>query len=287
MLRLGPARSLFIYYTGTMPFVLGLLYFWADMSQNAFSEAYCAVAALGLAIGFVWMKCWQTVFTIHVRSQISGIPERSWSAGRVIHMGVTQTVIHSSGLFLMPVALVLGFPFAWCYAFYQNVSAQDDGEIRDTKEMCRMAWEQAKCQPLQNHMMLLIFALLSIYVFLNLGIALLLLPTLLKKFFGIETLFTMSGHSVLNTTFLSVTCGMSYLCMDPLVKTVYTLRCFYGSSLGSGDDLKAELKSGEGRGDIRIGIHSGRVVGVKKYIWSFQHNVCPVCSSAFRRSRTA
>src|SRR5262249_53292125 len=31
------------------------------------------------------------------------------------------------------------------------------------------------------------------------------------------------------------------LCVDPLVKAVYTLRCFYGESLKTGADLKADL----------------------------------------------
>jgi uncharacterized membrane protein len=36
--------------------------------------------------------------------------------------------------------------------------------------------------------------------------------------------------------------GLTYLCVDPILKTLYTLRCFYGESLESGEDLKAELK---------------------------------------------
>jgi hypothetical protein len=55
-------------------------------------------------------------------------------------------------------------------------------------------------------------------------------------------MFTLSGIHVINTTFWVVTIGMAYLCMNPLVKTVYVLRCFYGAALKSGDDLKTELK---------------------------------------------
>jgi hypothetical protein len=34
---------------------------------------------------------------------------------------------------------------------------------------------------------------------------------------------------------------MTYLCLDPFIKTVYVLRCFYGSALKSGEDLKKEF----------------------------------------------
>ena len=83
----------------------------------------------------------------------------------------------------------------------------------------------------------------GVFVFLNLAIGIFLVPQMLKKFLGIESVFTISGWSMLNTTFLTTTFGMAYLCMDPLVKTVYALRCFYGASLKTGRDLKTELKA--------------------------------------------
>jgi len=46
---------------------------------------------------------------------------------------------------------------------------------------------------------------------------------------------------ILNTTFWIAMLGMTYLCLDPFIKTVYVLRCFYGSALKSGEDLKKEL----------------------------------------------
>src|SRR5207302_1722821 len=45
-----------------------------------------------------------------------------------------------------------------------------------------------------------------------------------------------------NSTFFAAMFGLTYLCADPLLKAIYTLRCFYGESLRSGEDLKAELK---------------------------------------------
>jgi hypothetical protein len=46
----------------------------------------------------------------------------------------------------------------------------------------------------------------------------------------------------LNTTFFAVIFSLTYLCVDPIVKAVYALRCFYGESLESGEDLKTELR---------------------------------------------
>jgi len=49
-------------------------------------------------------------------------------------------------------------------------------------------------------------------------------------------------HLFLNTTFWIVALGIAYLLLDPIIKTTYALRCFYGSALESGEDLGSELR---------------------------------------------
>ena len=243
LLRLSPLRLLFSYYIGSLPFVLGLLYFWADMSRNAFASKYCAVTSLGLAMLFVWMKCWHGVFAQNIISHMAGEPMPRRSLVSIGRLTATQTIIQASGLFVLPLALIMAIPFAWSYALYQNVSAQGDGDGHGIKTVFKRSWHHAKLWPGQNHILLLIFSMFGVFVFLNLAIGIFLIPQMLKKFLGIETVFTISGWSMLNTTFLATTFGMAYLCMDPLVKTVYAIRCFYGASLRTGKDLKTELKA--------------------------------------------
>jgi hypothetical protein len=88
-------------------------------------------------------------------------------------------------------------------------------------------------------------------IFLNISFAAFIIPQMVKTLFGIESIFTLSGmRMILNTTFWIAMLGITYLCLDPFIKTVYVLRCFYGSALKSGEDLKKELH--------------GLVTGVKK-----------------------
>jgi len=49
ILRAAPGALLTVYYIGSVPFVLGLLYFWADMSRSAKAYEHGAMAALGLS----------------------------------------------------------------------------------------------------------------------------------------------------------------------------------------------------------------------------------------------
>lgn len=243
LLRLSPVSILTPYYLGSLPFILGFLYFWADMSRGVSNDGYCAVAALGLAVLFIWMKCWQAVFASQLRNRVSGKISSRRTLRQILRLITTQTIIHPWGLPLLPLAILTAFPFAWIYAFFQNVSILGDGEIDEVKTVFKKSWHQAKLWPMQNHILLSILSFFGIFVFLNVAVAILFLPYLLKMLLGVETLFTQSIRSLLNTTFLATSCAVTYLCIDPLIKTVYVLRCFYGDSLRSGADLRMELKS--------------------------------------------
>src|SRR5438093_9140038 len=71
-LRTAPGGALAAYYFGSLPFVLGLLYFWADMSRSPFARQHVVEAALGVSLLFLWMKCWQVIFARLLRAHLGG-----------------------------------------------------------------------------------------------------------------------------------------------------------------------------------------------------------------------
>ena len=242
-LRLAPIGLLFSYYVGTLPFVLGLLFFWADMSRSGIAAEHLSVGALGVAVLFIWMKCWHAIFGNQIQSVLYGTERypRSWT--RRFSTVACQTLIHATGLFVLPLAAILVVPFGWCYAFYQNTTVLANQDTNDFRETFKRAWQQAKLWPLQNHILLSILLLFALAVLFNVSIAIFILPYLLKKFTGLETVFTLSGLHALNTTFVASALAISYLCLDPLIKTAYALRCYYGEALTSGADLRTDLKN--------------------------------------------
>ncbi len=242
LLRKAPLFLLSSYYIGALPFILGLFYFWADMSRSADAQSYQAIASLGMALLYIWMKCWHVVFAARVKMHISGQPVPGWSLQRILPLVTMQTLIHATAFIILPLAALVAIPFGWCYAFYQNITAEALTEADGLKALCKKAWFQAKLWPRQNHMLLAIFFIFGIVVLLNVASAIYILPHFLKKYIGIESIFTLSGSHFINTTFWVVTLGISYLCMNPLIKTVYVLRCFYGAAITSADDLRTELK---------------------------------------------
>jgi hypothetical protein len=242
LLRTAPAATLAAYYTGAIPFILGLLFFWADMSRSAFANQHLAESALGVGALFVWMKFWQAIFARRIRAHIAVEPPAQMNFRRVLNLMVAQTVLQPLGLFVIPLSMVPAIPFSWVYAFYQNVTALADGDDIGTSGLFKKSWRQATLWPRQNHLVLLIMLAFGFYIFLNWATVCLTLPGLFKMLFGVESTFSKSPYAMLNTTFFAGMFSLTYLCVDPILKTIYSLRCFYGEALQTGEDLKAELK---------------------------------------------
>jgi len=240
LLRAAPAAALAYYYVGTLPFILGLLYFWADMSRSAFALQHLAESALGLTLLFLWMKCCQAMFVRRLRASFGGLPRLTFA--RCGRLCIAQVALQPTGLFLLPLALVPVFTFGWAYSFYQDVTVLADGEPEPLRRLISRAGRQSSLWYKQNLSLLAIFAGFGLFVFLNWTTVGLALPALVKMIFGLESMFTRAGFGAVNTTFFAVMLGLTYACVDPILKIVYALRCFYGESLRSGADLRFELK---------------------------------------------
>ena len=279
------ASLLVPYYFGSLPFILGLLYFWTDMSTGADSWRHCAEGSWGLTLLFIWMKTWQSLYTRRLFGRVRGETSPGWGLRRTLGTAATQTALQPWGILILPIAFIILLPFPQACAFFQNVSLIGSGDEDDLRAVVKKSWRQASLWPMQNTLILWLtspfllgFAAFFIFVLvpvsssfnpeasvpflfiiaalvaiplcpfgmvtaLNIGMAVLLLPWLLKTLFDIETIFSISGTHVMNNTFFAIVCGLSYLCLDPLLKACYCLRCFYGESLQTGEDLKVELRS--------------------------------------------
>ena len=285
LVRTAPSHLLLCYYVGTLPYVLALLYFWADMSRRGDARTRCAEGALLVAALFLWMKCWHTIFAQGLLARLCGAPSPKWTLPRAARMVVNQIAIQPTALVALPLSILALLPFAWLHAFYHNMTALDSGEAGGLRPVMRRAWAQAKLWPRQNHtviwlispallvvaaaMFVAVFPVMQVVSpdwvgnFLNLYaciVALILVPlsplgvlmtanfaflmvavpSLLKSLLGLETTLIVPP---LNSTLLAAACSLTFVCMDPFMKAVYVLRCFYGESLATGEDLRAELRS--------------------------------------------
>jgi len=238
----GPAVIL-LYYLGSIPFVLGALFFASSMIRSPTADEHCAAGAFGVALLFLWMKLCQSVFAGRLRAVLTESSPEKYGTGTLVSVFVSQTCIHATGLFLLPISALIAFPLAWVLAFYQSATAAPVSEQTSLKRLTTYAAREAALWPMQNHVILTAFSALSLFVFVNVCTGILALPWLMKTLFGIDSAFSLNTATFLNTTFVMVVLCITYLLVDPLFKAVHVMRSFYGSSKTSGIDLQMKLRA--------------------------------------------
>lgn len=241
LLRSAPIAAWAWYLIGVIPFLLALLYFWTDMSWSPEARSACAIEAAGVAIAFVWMEWMQALFARALRQHLRIGTAPPLRRGELWLLLVSQAAIQPSKLFVLPIAAIATLPFGWVHAFYESVTANFAGE-ENFRQLWGKAWRQARLWPRQNHFALALVFLFYVLMSANIFVLVLSLPHLLKMFTGAENIFTLSGVSALNSTTLAVVGAATYLCCAPLTKAIHVLRCFYGESLHSGEDLQIEFR---------------------------------------------
>ena len=238
LLREAPPSLLLVYYLGSLPFLLGLLFFWAEMAHSPFAAAHCAEESLGLALLYIWMAFWHAQFAHGLYARLTGSGATDSTA--IWRTAYLQALVQSTKLFVLPAAFLCLLPLASVLAFYQNAAVLAD-LAPGLRSLVSQAARQAGYRARQNWTLVSILSLFSLFVFLNLVVALFFLPHLVRILLGMESTFSRSGANLLNSTLIATAAGLTWAAIDPLVKAVYVLRCFYGESVTTGADLKAAI----------------------------------------------
>ena len=243
LLRRAPLSAWLAYFIGTVPGMLGALYFYFDMGHSADAEARLAGASVALATAWLWMKCWQAVFCCRLRAELLLLDPPTWTTRRVARLVVAQIALQPLGLIVRPLVLVLTLPYVWVATFFQNVTVLGDGEDDGVWALFRRSFAQCLLWPLQAHFAASLLLAFGFFVWLNIAILIFGVPQFARMFFGVESMFSQHATGMLNFTTLAASLATLYLCLDPLRKAINVLRCFAGSSLRSGADLEVQLKT--------------------------------------------
>jgi hypothetical protein len=229
LLRSAPAAAHVTYLAGAVPFVLALLFFLNDMTHSPFASEHLVTGSLALAALFIWKNVWQAMFDVRLFQTLSPGTARAGSLWRLIFVEAA----------MQPVSLLVPLPFPWLVAFFRNASLFT---AMGEPDPMRAARRQAVLWTRQNWTILTITTLAGLLVFANALIAVILVPQLARSFLGIEGDLARSGNHILNLATLASAAAIAWLVIDPLLDAVYVLRCFYGESIATGQDLRAALR---------------------------------------------
>ncbi len=229
LLRGAPLETSVTYLIGAAPLTLAFLFFLADMNRSPYAFEHLPWASLALALLFVWKNSWQAIFMAKLYRRVSPSEAAAAHPWQAVVMQAT----------LQPISLILPLPLPWISAFFRNVALYAALGRPDALAAAR---KQSTYATRQNWAILWIVFLGSLLLFVNVLVAILLLPQLGRSLLGIEGDLVRLGNGILNLTTVGVAAAITWLAVDPLLDAVYVLRCFYGESLVTGADLRAALK---------------------------------------------
>lgn len=249
LLRSVDLRYLWVFYLGVIPFAVGLLYFTADMSRSGLADESVVGASLVMTGLYFWMRICQARFCKGLWDTIAPAAQDPLPRTERIRQGIAACFFQSLQTPLLLVGLFFVIPLGWIIAALQNASVlafTQGGEGKTLRRLFGNSFRHSHFDWAQNHGVLLIFAVVGLFTWINLVATAIVVPTLVKAFFGVESVFTISPTAaILNSTFFLGTLILTYLVMSPMLKAAYTLRCFYAESRTTGADLLSRLASCE------------------------------------------
>ncbi len=243
ILRSIPSYWYLLYLVGTLPFVFGFIYYWTEMSHNVLTDNSIVTLSFLLAILFIWMRCWQSIFMRFIQAYVCGESVCNYNFHIIGRLIVAHIILQPCSIILRLLSWILLFPFSWVYAFFQNVIVFAGEEDNRLQNIYHESLKQSILWQTQNIMFIIISSAFRFVIFINILLCTITIAYLLKTLLGINTLYSSGLWYVGDTTFLVTVLALTYLCSDPLIKTFYLLRCFYGTSINRGRDIKADLQN--------------------------------------------
>ncbi len=247
LLKGMPLASLASGFVGSLPFTFVLLLYLLNLVHNPRASEELAGYSASLTVLYIWLRIWQSVFAAELWQARSGDSVFGWTWKEWLAIARRHAVLSPISLVWLLLSAVLIFPFAWIYALHHNLTlivmpAFSNNEGSKTTRALRVAWRQARLWPGSNQLVILLVMLAGIVAFVNFMSVLLLVPHLVKFLTGWESTFTRLGVRLLDLKIFVAAGALTYLAISPLIRAVYVLRCFYGLSARTGEDLGSELR---------------------------------------------
>src|SRR5262249_55538839 len=157
---------------------------WNSLTSLRTTDALWAVQSFLLALAFLWMNCWRSVYAGKLRGDLSGVSTLPWSAARIFQLVSTQSFFGATKLPVLPFSLLIVFPWARVVAFYRNLAVLAACEPAPPRGLARRARQLAAFQPKLNWTVLALLVLFQAVLLVNLAIVIGVLPQLIRILTG-------------------------------------------------------------------------------------------------------
>ncbi|MCX7818134.1 MAG: DUF4129 domain-containing protein [Kiritimatiellae bacterium] len=241
LLRRTP-MALAWHLAGAVPFWLGLLWYWTDMTHGALARQRCSAGALVVAMLYLWKRVAQSRLGAWVRAAAADTAPERWSWRDWIALVGLHARCSTWSLLAGVPALLAVAPFGWWVAWHESLTAVCERPAAEATTARTRAWALARSDPAQNHLALGIFSIAAPLAAVNLAVMFAVLPELARTLFGVRGTFSMNELWVLRGSFALILVAATHLLLDAPLKALYAVRAFHIEARRTGADLRAEWR---------------------------------------------
>jgi hypothetical protein len=234
LLQRAPAQVWLRYLAGAAPLLLGLLFTLSQFSGLDSTSHNPMVASLLLVAILVWFYRCRQMFAGNMRAILSS------TAGSPRQVSPALACFEGTRLVAIPLAAAIMLPLAHTVAFYRSLTLFA-AEGLSPRDATAKAWKACLAWQRENWFILAILHLFGLAVLIDVALTVVVAPMAVKIFTGYESIFTQRGPATLGIQ-LPIIVALTWLCLDPLLQAVYTVRGFKWEGLRTGEDLLVRLK---------------------------------------------
>lgn len=234
LLQKASASSWLRFGAGAAPLLIALLWVWNELTSANARNDNPVLAATFLVVVTVWFYHCRQIFAGRLRGILS------LDANPAAHARWSVACFEGTKLLVMPIAILSVLPIAVASALYRSL-ALFAGQGLPPGDALKKALRTAGTWQRENFFALAILLLLGVAVFIDIAVTVILAPMLLRMFTGYESIFTQRGTAMLVIQF-PIIFALTWLCFDPLLQAVYTVRAFHLDGLRTGEDLLVRLR---------------------------------------------
>jgi hypothetical protein len=189
------------------------------------------------AVTFLWLSYWKSRASavIFARLSLEAEVANGW-----VNRAAVQSIFQTFKLLVMPFAVLslLGWPVA--SAFFRTLAFEPRGGTRPVRGGLQRAFASAGQRYVENAVAFLTLAALTVVVWLNLLVAMVLIPALWKLVTGYETDWSRIQTASILGLFATAAVA-TWLLIDPWIQTFCLLRVFYQDARRDGRDLLRDI----------------------------------------------
>lgn len=221
---------------GFLPFATGFSFFITEMRYREPDSAQLLAFILILPLLYLWRKAWMMGFLNRLWEVRTGKRQRlaiSTTFRSVLRQGMVTGLV----ILVSPIAVLTTVPVGYLFAAWTQFEIL---EANGQEKPFSTGYRQAFFEQKKYHAILGLLNIVYLVLLLNWSLVLLSLPMLTTVFMDVPMEVWLERYST-SPFVLTINCLLlAWFTMEPLIKAVFTSRCFNHLSQTTGEDIELE-----------------------------------------------